>query len=98
MLMALILGYLGRAHDALELAREGVPLNHFPRQLGHGNLGTTSRHRLTAPHLSCAQRRTATRGWPPTCRYGSMFWFSRKKFVGSYARFSSTKRSYCRSP
>jgi hypothetical protein len=30
--------------------------------------------------------------------YGSMFWFSRKKFVGSYARFSSTKRSYCRSP
>ena len=41
---------------------------------------------------------SATRGWPPSCRYGSMFWFSRKKFVGSYARFSSTKRSYCRSP
>ena len=36
--------------------------------------------------------------WPPSCRYGSMFWFSRKKFVGSYARFSSAKRSYWRSP
>ena len=26
-------------------------------------------------------------------RYGAMFWFSRKKFVGSYARLSSTRRS-----
>jgi site-specific recombinase XerD len=27
---------------ALELAREGVPLNIIQRQLGHANLGTTS--------------------------------------------------------
>jgi integrase len=27
---------------ALELVREGVPLNIFQRQLGHANLGTTS--------------------------------------------------------
>ncbi|MGH2968151.1 MAG: tyrosine-type recombinase/integrase, partial [Solirubrobacteraceae bacterium] len=32
-----------RAH-ALELAREGVPLNIIQRQLGHANLGTTSIH------------------------------------------------------
>jgi site-specific recombinase XerD len=32
---------LRHAH-ALELAREGVPLNIIPRQLGHTNLGTTS--------------------------------------------------------
>ena len=30
-----------RAH-AVELAREGVPLNVIQRQLGHANLGTTS--------------------------------------------------------
>src|SRR3954464_2555250 len=32
---------LRRAH-AVELAREGVPLNVIQRQLGHANLGTTS--------------------------------------------------------
>jgi site-specific recombinase XerD len=32
---------LRHAH-ALELAREGVPLNIIQRQLGHTNLGTTS--------------------------------------------------------
>jgi integrase/recombinase XerD len=32
---------LRHAH-ALELVREGVPLNIIPRQLGHANLGTTS--------------------------------------------------------
>jgi site-specific recombinase XerD len=32
---------LHHAH-ALELAREGVPLNIIQRQLGHTNLGTTS--------------------------------------------------------
>jgi site-specific recombinase XerD len=32
---------LRHAH-ALELAREGVPLNILQRQLGHANLGTTS--------------------------------------------------------
>jgi site-specific recombinase XerD len=32
---------LRHAH-ALELAREGVPLNVIQRQLGHANLGTTS--------------------------------------------------------
>jgi site-specific recombinase XerD len=32
---------LRHAH-ALELAREGVPLNEIQRQLGHANLGTTS--------------------------------------------------------
>ena len=32
---------LRHAH-ALELAREGVPLNIIQRQLGHANLGTTS--------------------------------------------------------
>jgi len=32
---------LRHAH-ALELAREGVPLNTIQRQLGHANLGTTS--------------------------------------------------------
>jgi site-specific recombinase XerD len=31
-----------RHADALELAREGVPLNIIQRQLGHVNLGTTS--------------------------------------------------------
>ena len=30
------------AAHALELAREGVPLNIIQRQLGHANLGTTS--------------------------------------------------------
>jgi site-specific recombinase XerD len=34
---------LRHAH-ALELAREGVPLNFIQRQLGHANLGTTSIH------------------------------------------------------
>jgi site-specific recombinase XerD len=34
---------LRHAH-ALELAREGVPLNIFQRQLGHANLRTTSIH------------------------------------------------------
>jgi site-specific recombinase XerD len=34
---------LRHAH-ALELAREGVPLNIIQRQLGHSNLGTTSIH------------------------------------------------------
>ena len=32
---------LRHAH-ALELAREGVPLNIIQRQLGHANIGTTS--------------------------------------------------------
>jgi site-specific recombinase XerD len=32
---------LRQAH-AVELAREGVPLNIIQRQLGHANLGTTS--------------------------------------------------------
>src|SRR3954471_14112822 len=32
---------LRHAH-AVEMAREGVPLNVFQRQLGHANLGTTS--------------------------------------------------------
>jgi site-specific recombinase XerD len=32
---------LRHAH-AVELAREGVPLNVIQRQLGHANLGTTS--------------------------------------------------------
>ena len=50
------------------------------------------------PHSLARASVSATRGWPPSCAYGSMFWFSRKKFVGSYARFSSTRRSYCRSP
>jgi integrase/recombinase XerD len=31
-----------RPAHALELAREGVPLNIIQRQLGHANLGTTS--------------------------------------------------------
>jgi Phage integrase family len=31
-----------RHADAVELAREGVPLNVIQRQLGHANLGTTS--------------------------------------------------------
>jgi integrase len=31
-----------RIAHALELAREGVPLNIIQRQLGHANLGTTS--------------------------------------------------------
>jgi integrase len=38
---------LPHAH-ALELAREGVPLNIIQRQLGHLNLGTTSIYRLTS--------------------------------------------------
>jgi site-specific recombinase XerD len=34
--------HLLRHAHALELAREGVPLNSIQRQLGHANLGTTS--------------------------------------------------------
>jgi len=30
--------------------------------------------------------------------YGRMFWFSRKKFVGSYVRLSARSRSYLASP
>jgi hypothetical protein len=30
--------------------------------------------------------------------YGRMFWFSRKKFVGSYLRLSARSRSYLASP
>jgi integrase/recombinase XerD len=33
-----------RHAPALELAREGVPLNSIQRQLGHASLGTTSIH------------------------------------------------------
>ena len=33
-----------------------------------------------------------------SCPYGSMFWFSRKKFVGSYFRFNPARRSYWRAP
>ena len=44
---------LRHAH-AVELAREGVPLNIIQRQLGHANLGTTSvylaRHRHRGDH------------------------------------------------
>jgi site-specific recombinase XerD len=32
---------LGHAH-AVEMAREGIPLNVIQRQLGHANLGVTS--------------------------------------------------------
>ena len=49
------------------------------------------RRRLAAAP-SRARVRSATRGRPASCRYGSMFWFRRKKFVGSYARLTSTKR------
>ena len=30
--------------------------------------------------------------------YGSMFWFSRKRFVGSYLRFSARSRAYFSAP
>jgi site-specific recombinase XerD len=53
---------LRHAH-ALELAREGVPLNIIQRQLGHANLGTTSIYlqastpRRSSPPSTCAGRR-----------------------------------------
>ena len=34
----------------------------------------------------------------PSPIYGRMFWFSRKKFVGSYLRLSARSRSYLASP
>jgi integrase len=49
-----------RHADALELAREGVPLNIIQRQLGHANLGTTSIYlqvsipRRSSPRLTAA--------------------------------------------
>jgi hypothetical protein len=51
-------------------------------------------------HHRCirARSRTATPRMAATCPYGSMFWFSRKKFVGSYVPFNPARRSYCRSP
>jgi site-specific recombinase XerD len=50
---------LRHAH-ALELAREGVPLNIIQRQLGHANLGATSKAstpRSSSPPSTCAGRR-----------------------------------------
>jgi site-specific recombinase XerD len=55
---------LRHAH-ALELAREGVPLNIIQRQLGHANLGTTSIRstckastpRRSSPPSTCGERR-----------------------------------------
>jgi site-specific recombinase XerD len=50
---------LRHAH-ALELAREGVPLNISQRQLGHASLGTTS-----IPATASSRWLPATRkGWP----------------------------------
>jgi integrase/recombinase XerD len=51
---------LRHAH-ALELAREGVPLNIIQRQLGHANLGTTSIY-LQAVHARRAPMMSATVG------------------------------------
>lgn len=65
---------------------------------GENRTRVRSRRQRASGTLEVGASISATRRWPPSCRYGSMFWFSRKKFVGSYARFSSTKRSYCRSP
>jgi len=51
-----------RYAHALELAREGVPLNIIQRQLGHANLGTTSisskgsTPRRSSPRSECAER------------------------------------------
>ena len=44
------------------------------------------------PHSLARASGSVTRGWPASCRYGSMFWFKWKKFVGSYVRLTSTKR------
>jgi site-specific recombinase XerD len=59
---------LRHAH-ALELAREGVPLNIIQRQLGHANLGTTSIYLqgidpeiITAVHARRAPMMSATAG------------------------------------
>ena len=60
---------LRHAH-ALELAREGVPLNIIQRQLGHTNLGTTSIYLqgidpeeiLTAVHARRAPMMSASAG------------------------------------
>lgn len=60
---------LRHAH-ALELAREGVPLNIIQRQLGHANLGTTSIYLqgidteeiITAVHTRRAPMMSATAG------------------------------------
>lgn len=50
---------LRHAH-ALELAREGVPLNIIQRQLGHANLGTTSiYHQGSTPRRSSRPRARA---------------------------------------
>jgi site-specific recombinase XerD len=60
---------LRHAH-ALELAREGVPLNIIQRQLGHANLGTTSIYLqgidpeeiIAAVHMRRAPMMSATAG------------------------------------
>ena len=60
---------LRHAH-ALELAREGVPLNIIQRQLGHANLGTTSIYLqgidpeeiISAVHTRRAPMMSATEG------------------------------------
>jgi site-specific recombinase XerD len=60
---------LRHAH-ALELAREGIPLNIIQRQLGHANLGTTSIYLrgidpdeiITAVRTRCAPMMSASAG------------------------------------
>jgi integrase/recombinase XerD len=60
---------LRHAH-AVELAREGVPLNVIQRQLGHANLGTTSinlqgidtEENIATVHARRARMRSATAG------------------------------------
>jgi integrase len=52
---------LRRAH-ALELAREGVPLNIIQRQLGHASLGTTS---IYLQGIDPEEIITAVRTWRP---------------------------------
>jgi site-specific recombinase XerC len=59
---------LRHAH-ALELAREGVPLNIIQRQLGHVNLGTTSQGRDGARCRRCRRSVSPTRPPNRTCTF-----------------------------
>jgi integrase len=54
---------LRRAH-AVELAREGVPLNVIQRQLGHANLGTTSIYLQGRKTRAMEEQKRRARGEP----------------------------------
>jgi putative flavoprotein involved in K+ transport len=101
-----IVGHLGVLRpDGLPIRFKGTPeLPAAPRLFFAGFWGGTGGQIRWAPIIArrigraAARDRKQANAQLPDQPAGEMFWFMRKKFVGSYARFSSTKRSYCRSP